>query len=95
MNLKLELNIATLKALLPQLVKAQPYIYGFLLVGVFGFTAYEVNLALNVQPAPSQTAIQPLPKITFDTKTINSLNQLQQVAGEVPLGSLGANDPFK
>jgi len=94
MNFKLDLNAATLKALIPKLVKAQPLIYGLLLVVVFGFTAYEVNLALNVQPAAQQTAIKALPKISFDTKTIDSLKQLDQVTGEVPLGTLGGHDPF-
>lgn len=93
-NLKLELNAETIKALIPLLVKAQPVIYGLLLVGVFGYTAYEVNLALNVQPATQQSAIKPLPKIVFDTKTIDSLKQLNQVTGEVPLGNLGGHDPF-
>lgn len=94
MNLKLDLNAATIKALIPQLAKAQPLIYGLVLVGVFGFTAYEVNQALNVQPAAQQTAIKPLPKIVFDTKTIDSLKQLNKVTGEVPLGNLGGHDPF-
>jgi DMSO/TMAO reductase YedYZ molybdopterin-dependent catalytic subunit len=95
MNLKLELNAQTLKAMLPLLQKAQPIIYGLLLIGVFGFTAYTVNRALNVQAAAGAASVKPLPRITFDKKTITALQTLNKVGGEVPLGNLGANDPFK
>jgi DMSO/TMAO reductase YedYZ molybdopterin-dependent catalytic subunit len=95
MNLKLELNAETLKAMLPLLKKAQPVIYGLLLIGVFGYTAYVVNQSLNVQAAEGTAGVKPLPKITFDQKTITAVKALNKVAGEVPLGNLGANDPFK
>jgi hypothetical protein len=95
MNLKLELNAATLKALLPMLRRAQPLIYGALLIAVFGYTAMAVNQALNVQAAAGQAGVSPLPKITFDQKTIAAVKALNAVGGEVPVGNLGANNPFK
>jgi hypothetical protein len=75
------------------LQKAQPIIYGLLLVGVFGYTAYAINTALNVQPAASQTAITALPKITFDKKTMESLRNRDNVDDNVKL-DLGGASPF-
>jgi hypothetical protein len=95
MNLKLNLNMESLTALLPKLQKAQPLIFGALLVAVFGYTSFVINQALNVQPAAAQTAIDPLPKVSFDKKTIAALKKLNAVGGEVPLGDLGTSDPFK
>lgn len=95
MNLNLNLNIETLKALLPVLRKAQPYLYGVALIGIFGYTAYALNAALNVQAAATQTEIQALPAIKFDQKTIANLKTLTAVNGQVPLDNLGKDDPFK
>jgi hypothetical protein len=94
MNLKLDLNMDTLRRLLPGLKKAQPYFYGLIVVGLFGYTAYTINKDLNVQPAQAQSVIQPLPKIVFDKTTITTLKSLNSVGGSVPLGSLGSNNPF-
>lgn len=52
-NLKLDLD---LKQVLPALRRAQPYIFGLALIGVFAYTSYEVNAALNVQPAAGTAA---------------------------------------
>jgi hypothetical protein len=93
-NLKLDLNINTLKQLVPALAKAQVYLYGVAVIAIFAYTAYIVNQSLNVQPAQSQSVIQPLPKITFDNKTMSQLKDLNNVGGSVPLGSLGTNNPF-
>lgn len=94
MNLKLELNANSIKALLPALKKAQVPIYGLLLIGVFGYTAYTINNALNVKPAGTQSAVKALPKITFDKATMDSLHNRETVSGDVPL-DLGTTDPFK
>ncbi len=94
MNLKLELNAESLKALLPVLRKAQPYVFGLALIALFSYTAYFINAALNVQAATAQTEIKPLPKITFDKKTISALKSLYSVNGDVTL-DLGKDDPFK
>jgi hypothetical protein len=93
-NLKLEINLNTIKELLPILGKAQGLIFGCAVVALFGYTAYIVNQAVNVQPAASQSVIQPLPKITFNNQTMNQLKTLNNVGGSVPLGSLGTNNPF-
>lgn len=93
MNLKLDLNLATA---LPILRKAQPYVFGLALIGVFGYTAYVVNAALNTQPqtaVPVSTATAT--KITFDKTTISKLKQLSSVSGDVPTGDLGSSDPFR
>ncbi|HEY2003786.1 MAG TPA: hypothetical protein VGH44_01570 [Candidatus Saccharimonadia bacterium] len=92
-NMKLELNAETLRALWPGLKKAQPYIYGVLLVGVFGYTAYVLNQAINVQPANTQTVIKSLPKVTFYQDAIDSLSKRTVVNGDVPL-NLGNGNPF-
>jgi hypothetical protein len=94
MNLKLELNAETIKALLPMLIKAQPYIFGLALVGVFAYTAFALNKDVNVSPAASQTAIEPLPKVVFYQKVIDTLRDRKDVNGDVPI-NLGTNDPFK
>lgn len=94
-NLKMELNAESLKAMLPYLRKAQPYIYGIALIAVFAYTANVINQALNVQPASTQSEIIPLPKITFDKPTINALKTLKPVNGDVPLGDLGKDNPLQ
>lgn len=94
MNLKLDLNVKTLKAMLPMLRKAQPYLYGLALVGVFAYTAFALNQSINVTAAAKQTAVQPLPKITFYKNVIDSLKNRNVVNGDVPL-NLGTGDPFK
>jgi hypothetical protein len=93
MNMKLELNMASLKALVPVLQKAQPYLFALVIVGAFGYTAYIINAALNVEAAESQTSIKALPKITFDKKTMESLKNRDKVDSNVPLDLGGAN-PF-
>jgi Kef-type K+ transport system membrane component KefB len=93
-NLKIELDLNTLKQVLQVLAKAQVLIYGVAVVAIFGFTAYSVNQALNAQPASAQSVIQPLPKISFNNKTMSQLKSLNNVGGSVPLGSLGTNNPF-
>jgi hypothetical protein len=94
MNFKLELNAKTLKAMLPKLRKAQPYLYGLALVGIFAFTGYTLNQAVNVTAASKQSAVAPLPKITFYKNVIDSLQNRNVVNGDVPL-NLGTSDPFK
>jgi hypothetical protein len=94
-NLKMDLNAQSLKAMLPLLMKAQPYIYGVVLIAVFAYTANVINQSLNVQPAPTQSEIKPLPKITFDKPTIKALNDLKPVNGDVPLGDLGKDNPLQ
>jgi hypothetical protein len=92
MNLNLSLKPEDLKKLLPALQKLQPYLFGSILIAVFGYTAYEVNAALNVQPGTPPASTQA--KITFDQPTINSLKSLQAVGGDVPTGTLGTDNPF-
>lgn len=95
MNLNAGLSFKIdIKTLLPMLKGAQTYLYGVVLIGVFAYTAYTVNAALNVQPSLEQSTITPLPKITFDKPTITSLHTLDVVGGDVPLNGLGKNDPF-
>lgn len=93
-NLKLDLNAKTLAAVLPQLRKAQPYVFGLALVAVFAYTAYFINTSINVESAATQTGIAPLPKITFDKPTTQRLKSLTDVNGDVPL-DLGTDNPFK
>ncbi len=85
------------KIILPWLRQAQPYLIGVALIGIFAYTSYVVNAAINVQPAPeeTQTEVAPLPKITFDIKVIDSLKKLQTVDSTIPAGGLGRDDPFK
>ena len=95
MNLNLSLDPESLKKILPALWKIQPYLVGILLIAIFGYTAYEVNIALNVKPvtiaaAPTITSA----KINFNQTTINSLKSLQPVGGDVPTGTLGSSNPF-
>jgi hypothetical protein len=97
MNLKFDLS--AIKKYLPMLQKAQPYVFGLALIGVFGYTAWVVNGALNVKAAASAPAVDPkqagAAKITFDKKTIEAVKKLNVVQGDVPVGDLGKDDPFK
>lgn len=102
-NLNLTLDINQLKKLLPVLRVLQPYLFGLALIGVFGYTAYLVNGALNIKPAeaPAVTATTPgaatAPKarITFDKTVIETVKSLQVVEGGVETGKLGTDDPFR
>lgn len=94
MNLKLDLDF---KKWLPLLRKAQPYVFGVLLVGVFAYTASAVNTALNVKAAETApaTSASTSTKIVFDKATIEAVKKLDVVQGTVPTGDLGKSDPFK
>lgn len=94
MNLKLDLD---LKKILPILRTAQPYVFGLVLIGVFAYTAWVVNAALNVKAAETVAGggAKPAPKIVFDKTTIEAVKNLDVVRGEVPIGDLGKSDPFK
>jgi hypothetical protein len=98
LNLNLSFKPDDLKKMLPYLWRAEPYIFGIVLIAVFGYTAYAVNAALNVGPASQSTLPQPAAKITFtskaDQETIASLKTLQTVQGNVSTGSIGTNNPF-
>ena len=84
------------KKLLPKLQKLQPYVFGVLLIGVFAYTAWVVNAALNVQPdATIASAPDPTAKIKFTKTTIDAVKKLDVVQGSVPTGDLGKSDPFK
>ncbi len=91
MNLKFNFNT---KAILPLLQQVQPYIVGALLIGVFAYTAFIVNQALNVKPATTPSATIPKVTLTFDKKTIESLKSLNVVPSQVPATSVGKTDPF-
>lgn len=92
-NLKLDLDF---KKFLPALRRLQPYIFGVALIGVFAYTAYIVNGALNVKPAESAgaAAANPTTGIRFDKATIEAVKKLDVVPGTVPSGDLGKGDPF-
>jgi hypothetical protein len=92
-NLKLELNADTVRAMLPMLRKSLPSVVGLALVGVFGYTAYELNAAINVQPSASQSTLTPLPAVSFSQKVISSLQNRDSVNGTVPV-DLGTNNPY-
>lgn len=95
MNLNLSFKPEDLKKVLPILRAAQAYAIGLVLIGVFGYTAYVVNAALNVQPDKANASgVKAVPKITFDKGTIQTLEQLQAVTGDVPTGNLGQSNPF-
>ena len=93
MKMKLDFD---LKKWLPLLRGIQAYVFGAALIGVFAYTAFVVNAAINViPPNGALTAADPAAKINFDKKTIESVKKLEVVQGTVPTGDLGKSDPFK
>lgn len=90
MNMKFKLKLDP-KTIIPILLKVKPYLIGAFLIGVFGYTAYVVNHALNVQPA---AAVKAAPSVTFDKPTITLLRSLDVVSGQVPVGNVGKDNPF-
>jgi hypothetical protein len=95
MNLNLSFKPQELKKILPVLRALQAPVIGLVLIGVFGYTAYVVNGALNVQPDKSKASgVKEVPKITFDKSTIQTLEKLEAVSGDVPTGNLGQSSPF-
>ena len=98
MNLNISFKPEDLKKMLPYVWQVQPYVFGVLLILIFGFTAYEVNSALNVTASTQSTLPSSAAKINFETKadqaTISSLKSLQNVQGTVSTGNLGTANPF-
>jgi hypothetical protein len=90
MKMKFKLNFNS-KTILPVLLQAKPYIIGVFLISVFGYTAFVVNAALNVQ---STTATTPAPRVTFDKATITAIKNLDVVSGQVPTVTIGKDNPF-
>jgi len=88
MKFKLKFNP---KTVLPMLQRAKPYLIGAFLIGVFSYTAFIVNDALNVNPAP---AAKSAPRVTFDKTTITAIKNLNVVSGQVPNGDFGKDNPF-
>jgi hypothetical protein len=96
MNMKLDLKNLDMKKLLPLLRQWLPYIFGVAMIGVFGYTAWVVNAALNAQPGTdTTTTAKPAAKIIFDKKTVEMVRNLDVVQGNVPVGDLGKDDPFR
>ncbi len=93
-SLNLSINIETLRAVMPALRKALPSVVGLFLVAVFGYTAYELNTLINVQPAATQSTLAPLPKIVFTQKVMSSLQDRTNVNGSVTLNLGTNNNPF-
>ena len=91
-SLKLKIpNLNDLKRLLPLLKKAETPFVGLALIAVFGYTAYIVQLSVNVKgEAPTASKIV----IKFDQQTLDSLKNRTTVDGSTPLGILGKSDPF-
>ncbi len=90
--MKLDLNF-NYKQILVYLRLAEPYLVGAALIGVFGYTAFFVNAALNVKPAATAT-IAPGVKISFDKTTVESVKNINVVSGQVPMVNIGKSDPF-
>ena len=95
MNMNMNLDLKSLKVnpavILPLLKRARAAIVGVVLIGVFGYTAYAVNAALNVTPA----VVPATPVgISFDKGTLDSLKNLTPVPDTVAPASLGKSDPF-
>lgn len=90
MNFKLNLQFKP-AAIIAWLKNAQPYLVGVALIGVFGYTAWSVNQALNTPPA--EVAV-PAAAVTFDKTTLASLKALTSVNDQVPSIPLGKSDPF-
>ncbi len=74
MNLNLKLD-GDYKKYLPLLRQAQPYIFGLVLIGVFGYTLVQVNAALNVKAAQTTAAATTASKIKFDKSTIDAVKK--------------------
>jgi hypothetical protein len=91
-NLKLKIpSVNDLKLLLPILKKIETPLVGLALVAIFAYTAYIVQLSLNVKAtAPSASKVV----IRFDQPTLDSLKSRTTVDGSTPLGTLGKSDPF-
>jgi hypothetical protein len=90
--MKMKLNF-DYKQILAYLRLGEPYIVGVLLIGIFGYTAYFINAALNVKPAKTATTTASL-NIVFDKTTVQAVKNINVVSGQVPAVNLGKSDPF-
>jgi hypothetical protein len=89
MNLKLSIPKFN-NSLFAKLARYEHLAVGVLLIGLFGYTAFVVQQAMNVAADP----VIPSVTISFDAKTLESLKSLTVVQGQTPLGNLGKADPF-
>ncbi|MEO7617882.1 MAG: hypothetical protein ABIS59_03495 [Candidatus Saccharibacteria bacterium] len=89
MNLQLPTNF---KPYLKRLSLLRTPIVGALLIGIFGYTAFVVNLATNVKS--DGISATTTPKVGFDKATLKAVSKRTNVSGETALGTLGKSDPF-
>lgn len=91
--MKMKLALPTsIQPYIHSLAKARTALVGLILIGVFGYTAYVVNLASNVRS--DATSGTKSTTIIFDKATLKSLSSRDQVPDQTALGALGKPDPF-
>lgn len=90
MNANLSLKLDK-EQILPLLKRSEPLIVGLALIALFGYTAFVLQKAGNIEPAEPSSKVK---TITFDSMTIESLKGRTLVPGQVDPGSIGKSDPF-
>lgn len=91
--MKLDLKFDITK-ILNYLRIAEPYFFSIVLIGIFAFTAYFVNAAINIKPAATATTVTKSVKILFDKNTIQAVKNINVVSGQIPAADIGKSDPF-
>ena len=98
MNMKLELNMATLKEFGRRLVALAPTLTLLGIAALLTFTALQIRNVLILEPTPIQVAAErtkvDATKIKFDVKALDSVNSSIEVDAHTDLGNLGKSDPF-
>lgn len=91
MNLKLNWKLNP-RQILAKLSQGLPLIFGVALIGVFGYTAWLINGALNLKP--SETTTSAPTAIKFDQPTIQYVQGLKAVPGQTGVTAVGKPNPF-
>jgi len=87
-----------MKKALDIIIKARGFIFTLVVIALFGYLARQISLIASV--TPDQSALDAAQKrvnvqsVKLDTKTINSLKNINTVDGSVNPGSVGRYDPF-
>jgi Tfp pilus assembly protein PilO len=98
LNFKLNFNAQTLRNVGRFFAKFRTIFTLLAVAGVIGFSLYQVNKIVVLQPdanyLDAKRADQQKTAIKFDTKTLDAVNDLVQVNGQVDLSNLGKQNPF-
>jgi hypothetical protein len=97
--MKMKLDFKKIAARLAQhLLRFRGLIIFLVAIGLIGYSIYLFSRIIDIRPDQAYLSEQRKKldesKISFDKKTIQSINQLQQINPKIDLSNVGKSDPF-